>query len=379
MAPLAVLLLLALAHAATTTAPDGQCGTETTDSARGADDLLGWRINTSHSSAGCNLPLLDAAKLPRGEVVRRLAAADTPLLIRGLLDLPDWRAQASAFGNRSALIERFSHERMALSVGALLSHGPESTQLDGKKLSFMQQAWGAVPDSVLGDHVQQQVATGTAKPQVELGDWLAALREGTAPTDAYVFQNVSGGLVAQALLPLHALWRDTLYAQFERRQRSQWPGTDPPALTRLGVGGSGSGAPFHDHDVIALNVAFAGRKRWLITRPCRPNCKIPFREGGAAVYHPSMLLSDESAAPTALRFLGEGGGDTWDCTQYPGEVVFVPEGLCPLCLSPLCLLSASSLPVSSLSPLCLSPLCLSPLCLLTALCHHSQSLTVAAL
>ena len=93
MAPLAVLLLLALAHAATTTAPDGQCGTETTDSARGADDLLGWRINTSHSSAGCNLPLLDAAKLPRGEVVRRLAAADTPLLIRGLLDLPDWRAR----------------------------------------------------------------------------------------------------------------------------------------------------------------------------------------------------------------------------------------------------------------------------------------------
>ena len=340
MAPLAVLLLLDLVHAAPTTAldPDAQCGAETTDTDRGADCLLDWRMNTSHNSAGCNLPVLDAVKLPRSEVVRRLAGADTPLLIRGLLDLPDWRAQASAFGNRSALIERFSHERMQLSVGALLSHGPESTQLDGKKLSFMQQAWDAVPGSVLGDRVQQQVRTGKAKPQVELGDWLAALREGSAPTDAYVFQNISGGLVAQALLPLHALWRDTVYAQFDRRQRSEWAGRDPPALTRLGVGGSGSGAPFHDHDVIALNVAFAGRKRWLITRPCRPNCKIPFRAGGAAVYHPAMLLSDETEPPNALRFLGE-GGDTWDCTQYPGEVVFVPEGVHPLLLN----LSVSSL------------------------------------
>jgi len=95
---------------------------------------------------------------------------------------------------------------------------------------------------------------------------------------------------------------------------------DPPALTRLGVGGSGSGAPFHDHDVVALNMAFAGRKRWLVTPPCRPSCRIPFFEGGAAVYHPEVLLSQASVA---LRTLGS-GADTWDCVQYPGEAVFVP-------------------------------------------------------
>ena len=76
--------------------------------------------------------------------------------------------------------------------------------------------------------------------------------------------------------------------------------------------------------MIALNLAFAGRKRWLITRPCRPACRIPFHEGGAAVYHPAKLLRNPHLAAAALRVLGA-GGDTWDCTQHPGEVVFVPE------------------------------------------------------
>jgi hypothetical protein len=77
--------------------------------------------------------------------------------------------------------------------------------------------------------------------------------------------------------------------------------------------------------VIALNVAFAGRKRWLVTRPCQPNCRIPFFKGGAAVYHPQRLLSETQLPTAALRMLAA-GGDTWDCTQQPGEVIFVPAG-----------------------------------------------------
>ena len=34
-------------------------------------------------------------------------------------------------------------------------------------------------------------------------------------------------------------------------------------LTRLGVGGTGTGSPFHDH-LHAFNFGFAGRKRWLV-------------------------------------------------------------------------------------------------------------------
>ena len=37
-------------------------------------------------------------------------------------------------------------------------------------------------------------------------------------------------------------------------------------LTRVGIGGSASGTPFHDHE-LALNLVVAGRKRWLIARP----------------------------------------------------------------------------------------------------------------
>ena len=158
-----------------------------------------------------------------------------------------------------------------------------------------------------------------------MGDWLTALRDGTAPPDSYVFHNVSGGMVAQALAPLHTLWDNVASTQFALRRPPPWQSpVQPPALTRLGVGGSGSGAPFHDHDVLALNVAFAGRKRWLVTRPCRPNCQIPFFKGGAAVYHPEKLLRQAQLPAEALRKLGA-GEDTWDCTQHPGEVVFVPE------------------------------------------------------
>lgn len=282
-----------------------------------------WRENATHLTRACNMPVLDVgAGLSLATLIVKLASATTPLLIRGI-DIPGWRAQATTLGNRSALLAAFGDEEVKLSVGALLSHGPESTKLDGKKLSFMRDKWTAVGGSLLGRSVERQVGAGEARPQVALGDWLSALREGTAPPDAYVFHNISQSPVAQALAPLHALWRDAAVAHVARQRRSAWIGAPPPALMRLGVGSSGSGAPFHDHEVVALNLAFAGRKRWLITRPCRPSCRIPFHLSGAAVYHPARLLREARLPAAALRALG-GGGDTWDCTQIPGEVVFVP-------------------------------------------------------
>lgn len=178
--------------------------------------------------------------------------------------------------------------------------------------------------------MKRQVGAGEPRPQVQLAEWLTAVRDGTAPPDSYVFQNVSGGPVAEALAPLYGLWRDVVFAQFGLRRGSETTGSrgrapDPPPLIRLGIGGPGSGAPFHDHDVVALNVAFAGRKRWLMTRPCSPDCQIPFFEGGAAVYHPAALLSRTQLPATALQMLGA-GGETWDCVQGPGEVMLVPEG-----------------------------------------------------
>jgi hypothetical protein len=306
---------------------DVQCSSNSSSGGSSAKtyDELGWRKNPARITAACNMPVLDAGAvggLSLSTLVQQLATATTPLLIHGLLDLPSWSTIAP-LGNRSVLLKEFGGEQVELSVAKLLAHGPESTKLDTKKLEFMRDAWGAVGGSILGDGVEQQVRAGKPRPRVSLADWLTSLREGTAPRDSYVFQNISGGPVARALAPLHALLYDTVFAQVELQQGSPRRGADPPLLTRLGVGGSGSGAPFHDHEVIALNFAFAGRKRWLVARPCRPGCRIPFRQGGAAVYHPEVLLSQAQLPSAALHALGA-GGDTWDCTQHPGEMVFIP-------------------------------------------------------
>lgn len=76
-----------------------------------------------------------------GPKVQQLATATTPLLVRGMLesDLPGWRAQAARLSSPQ-LGKEFGDVRMNLSVGKLLSHGPESTRLDTKKLKFMQKA-----------------------------------------------------------------------------------------------------------------------------------------------------------------------------------------------------------------------------------------------
>ena len=246
--------------------------------------------------ASCSMPVLDvnagSGTFTHETLVQRLTVATTPLLIRGLLDLfPSWRAQAQALGNRTAMLANFGGEEVKLSVPTLLSNGPESTKLDGKKLSFMQEAWAAVNGSALGDTIERQVRAGELHPRVSLDKWFAALRDGSAPRDAYVFHNISRGAIAQALGPLHTLWRDVAVAEHAQQ---------PPVLMRLGVGGAGSGAPFHDHSVHALNVAFRGRKRWLITQPCQPSCRIPFYTGGAAVWHPQRLYDEVGNISTVL-------------------------------------------------------------------------------
>ena len=90
-------------------------------------------------------------------LAQHLAVATTPLLIRGLLHLPDWRAQADTMGSRARLLQEFGREEVKLSVGTLLSHGPESTKLDHQKLSFMREAWGSVTGAVLRESVARQV------------------------------------------------------------------------------------------------------------------------------------------------------------------------------------------------------------------------------
>ena len=156
---------------------------------------------------------------------------------------------------------------------------------------------------------------------------LQALREGTAPADSYVFHNVSRSReMAAALDPLRRLWREMTLARCSPAQRAEHkaaaaavalPGQGGPrSLTRLGVGAEGSGTPFHDHEP-ALNLALAGRKRWLVARPATE----------LAVVSPADLLRDTLPSEEFRHAWAEleGGGKAWGCTQQAGDVVYVPD------------------------------------------------------
>ena len=308
-----------------------------------SDPLRGWRHNASHTPSHCSMPAIDAGGLSLRQIAERCAVADTPLIIRGLAGKPGWQASMAAFGDRQLLLDRFGADRVTLSLAAKLADAPErvSSTLNADKLAFMAKEWkewrgrpssngGAGAPSpasaAFRARLWDQVERGVAQPQARLGDFVEALRDGTAPPDAYVFQNIDtignnhnpGGVgdgddggIGAALAPLRVLWREVTLAQRPEAERTahQWarrylapppapaappleasppphpPSSSPPPpppppvppppggetglllpMVRLGVGGTGSGTPLHDH-MPALNVAFAGRKRWLVARP----------------------------------------------------------------------------------------------------------------
>ena len=101
--------------------------------------------------------------------------------------------------------DRFVSSGLRLSVGTLLSNGPESTVLDDKKLSFMQSAWGAVGGSALRDAVERQVHAGEPRPQVALG--VRQLRHHFGPSlrDLWALYHPTHA-VCCALLGYHAYW-----------------------------------------------------------------------------------------------------------------------------------------------------------------------------
>ena len=182
---------------------------------------LGWRTNTSHASSPCTIPVVDASELSLAKLAHRCAHSTTPLLIRGIHAKPKWRAAIAALGNRTALLENFGAEKVRLSLSAYLAQGPEKVadELDSEKLAFMKEAWQA-DGSDLRSQLLQQVGAGEARPWVQLGEFVGALRGGTAPADAYIFHNISAHrAITHALAPLHQLWREITLAQLEQYYR----------------------------------------------------------------------------------------------------------------------------------------------------------------
>jgi len=80
-----------------------------------------------------------------------------------------------------------------------------------------------------------------------------------------------------AVAPLVELWRQISLAQVDMKLSSSDNNVPDTAtislipLTRIGLGGQGTGSPFHEHPAFAVALAFYGSKTWLIARPDDPD------------------------------------------------------------------------------------------------------------
>lgn len=118
-------------------------------------------------------------------------------------------------------------------------------------------------------------------------------------------------------------------------------GSGAPAedhVTRLAIGGVGSGVYFHSHG-LALNAVFHGRKRWWIESASQPASRgraPPTRSES------SVVLNEVGAALDAAMPMARWVTDVWDaradlverwqrdgfeCVQLRGELMYVPSKL----------------------------------------------------
>jgi hypothetical protein len=163
-----------------------------------------WREDTAHVGTHCTMPTVSAAGLSVAALAERCAAAGTPVLIRGLLERSEWAVPMRRLVDRSALLTAFGDESIRLSISQFLTPGPESASqpLEVAKLDFMRRTWVA-DGSAFRDDLLRQVQAGEPSPRVQLGAWMTALRDGTAPQDAFVFHNVSDSAITIATAPLY--------------------------------------------------------------------------------------------------------------------------------------------------------------------------------
>lgn len=152
----------------------------------------------------CSMPTISAGAggLSVSALAQRCASAGSPVLIQGLMELPEWHNMRH-FAERSEMLAAFGDHEVRLSLSRFLTPGPEaaSQQLSKAKLEFMRQAWTA-DGSAFRESLLHQIRAGEAMPRVRLGAWMQSLQDKTAPPDAYVFHNVSGTAIASAVAPL---------------------------------------------------------------------------------------------------------------------------------------------------------------------------------
>ena len=241
-------------------------------------------------SSRCNIASVDAGP----SLAQTLAESRVPLLIRGL----SW---AERWASRSAFLAEWGGEAVTISSGTLLGKaGPEAAlQADG----------------------------GTRR-RTTLRGAAEAMRASPSPDD-YVFFNVSAALMPE----LAQLWADVHGVRdgdsdaglIAALVEAGLPPSRDAMRMRVALGGAGSGLIFHKHE-LAINVLFAGRKRWFIFAdgdPEMPKGRIMKMKAGkpytTAEWFASVYPRDEVQRMWLRRGV--------ECVQEAGSALYVPGGM----------------------------------------------------
>jgi hypothetical protein len=248
-----------------------------------------WLPPTAPSSR-CNIDSIDAGP----SLAQTLAESRVPLIIRGL----SW---AERWASRSAFLAEWGGEAVTISSGTLLGKaGPEAAlQADG----------------------------GTRR-RTTLRGAAEAMRASPSPDD-YVFFNVSAALMPE----LAQLWADVHgvrdgHGDAELTAALVEAGLPPSRdamRMRVALGGAGSGLIFHKHE-LAINVLFAGRKRWFIFEdgdPEMPKGRIMKMKGGKPYTTAEWFASVYPRDEVQRMWLRRG----FECVQEAGSALYMPGGM----------------------------------------------------
>ena len=271
------LTLLLAALAATTTVAGGRKAKRSRRSAAAAGRVRGpsptW-ISTDGDPT-CSMRVLDASALSLTELAAVLSGIREPVVVRGAM--PKWES----WPRREEIIASAGAEPIAVGHGLTMGvFGPEegltagatserqTGHMPAHEAAELRKTAAGTYATTLAEYDREVRAGGSDKPELH-SDYRDS---------HYVFFNVTGS--ALVMEELETLYRTTMELQghlltekgkvHTESGNRRLPSSPPFTVTsRVAVGPTGAGLPFHKHEM-ALNAIYRGSKQWYVFNPTGP-------------------------------------------------------------------------------------------------------------
>jgi hypothetical protein len=175
----------------------------------------------------CDIPSINVTGLTDTAIAARLRGRRVPVVLHGLLH----GSAALGWADRQVFLDEFGPVTVRSGSGVDFGKfGPEVA------VGTMASVRGEPPD-------------GFSSTSWTLGEFAAALRDGRAGDDAYVFFNVTGGAIDLAAPRLASLWAASAApGEWVPHSAADLAAGRHSYISRLSLGGHGSGSAFHQHD-----------------------------------------------------------------------------------------------------------------------------------